>query len=77
MEDFIKNLSDTAVDLEKLAEKISDPTDAYRRLKALQISLKHCRWKRMNGEHERFISEEDEELKHIKEEIEQLSLINF
>ena len=28
---------------EKLAEKISDPTDAYRRLKALQTSLKHCR----------------------------------
>jgi hypothetical protein len=32
-----------ACPFEKLAEKISDPTEAYRRLKALQTSLKHCR----------------------------------
>ncbi len=45
--DLVENILDASktgvCPFEKLAEKISDPTDAYRRLKALQTSLKHCR----------------------------------
>jgi thioredoxin 1 len=45
---------------EKLATEISNSKEAYKRLKALQNSLKH-------GGHEQFISEENEELKRIRE----------
>lgn len=46
---------------EQLATEISNPKEAYVRLKALQNSLKHT-----SREHEQFISEKDEELERIK-----------
>jgi thioredoxin 1 len=52
---------------ERLATEISDPKDAYRRLKALQSSLKSDGREPMSGEHERFILEKDEELRRIRE----------
>jgi len=52
---------------EKLAKEISNPNNAYRRLKALQKSLKHGGGKQMSGKREQFISEEDRELKRIRE----------
>jgi len=52
---------------EKLAKEISDPKSAYRRLETLQKSLGHGRGKQMSGKREQFISEEDRELKRIRE----------
>jgi len=52
---------------EKLAAKISNPSDAYKMLKALQASLRHEDEGEMNSKREQFISEEDAELKHIRE----------
>jgi len=53
---------------EKLATKISNPKDAYLKLKALQNSLRNSGRKLMSSEHEHFISGEDEELKRKREE---------
>jgi thioredoxin 1 len=52
---------------EKLAAKISNPSDAYKMLKALQASLRHEDEGEMSSKREQFISEEDAELKHIRE----------
>ena len=52
---------------EKLAMQISDPKDAYVRLNALQDSLKSKRRTQMKDEHEQFISEEEAELRSIRE----------
>jgi|GEM_PF-52515 len=52
---------------EKLAAKISNPSDAYKMLKALQASLRHEDEGEMSSKCEQFISEEDAELKHIRE----------
>jgi thioredoxin 1 len=54
-----------ACPFEELAAEIADPKEVYRKLKALQNFLGGCRSNRMNGEHERFISEE-EELERIR-----------
>lgn len=53
---------------EKLAAEISNPEEAYAKLKALRDSMKARSDKSMlSGEHEQFISDEKEELKRIRE----------
>jgi len=65
----ILNTDSTGVcPFEKLATEISNPNEAYAKLKALQESLA-CRDKEASTKHEQFISEEDADLKHIREKM--------
>jgi thioredoxin 1 len=70
-EELVESILDVGmVDMcpfEKLAMDISDPKDAYVRLKALQDSLHRKRRTQMKDEHEQFISKEEAELKSIRE----------